>query len=713
MNKERIEDLEARIKALLDDENYKALRIGELAEIFLDDYQDYEDFDSLIKGMEENGDIFINKKGKVGSLSYFGMKRAVYRGTKNEFGFAEFEDKEKKDAFIHGEDRGSAFDGDLVLVKITKEENGFKKPEGVIVKVLKRSVSEIVGLFEESKNFAFVIADNTKFDMDIFIAKKHFNGAKNNDKVVCRITKWPDESRRPEGKIIQIIGQKGDRYVEIDSIVKAHGLEEKFPEKVQKQVDAIADYVSEEEIRGRVDLRENLTYTIDGDDSKDFDDAIEVSKIGQDYILGVHIADVTHYVRENTKLDKEALRRATSVYMVDKVVPMLPQKLSNGICSLNPNVDRLTLSCIMTIDGKSGKVKDHKIQKTVINSKARMTYKEINEILEKDNEEMKKKYDDFLVSIFDGRDLANILRKRRFKRGAIDFDFVESAIKLDEDGIPVAIEPYERGISNKMIEEFMLLANETVAEHFFWMKMPFVYRVHEEPDQEKMLTLRNFVSELGYRMPMSKDGVRPGDLQKLLESIESKESQRSIGTIMLRTLRQARYTPECLGHFGLAAKYYCHFTSPIRRYPDLQIHRIIKDNIDGLLDEKRIKHYNSILEDVSTQSSKQEREAVLAEREVDSYYKAIYMCKFIGKSYDAYISGITSFGIFAELENGVEGLIRLQSLDDYFEYSQNSMALVGQDTGKVYKLGQKIRVTVENVNVDAREIDFKIEADID
>ncbi|WAW14421.1 ribonuclease R [Peptostreptococcus equinus] len=712
MNKDKLSDLEERILGLINDKEYKPMGIGKLAAIFSNTEDDFEDFHQIIKQLEGSGQIFINKKGKVGSLEHYGMKKGIYRGTKSEFGFVEFEDKEIKDTFIHGEDRLGAFDGDTVLVKITKEENGFKKPEGVIVRILSRNTTEVVGLFEESKNFAFVIADNAKFDKDIFIAKKYFSGAKNNDKVLCRITKWPDEARRPEGKIIQIIGQKGDRYVEIDSIVKSHGLSDKFPVKVEKTLKDIPECVDSEDIKDRVDLRSNQTYTIDGDDSKDFDDAIEVKKVGQDYELGVHIADVTHYVRENSKLDKEALSRATSVYMVDKVVPMLPQKLSNGICSLNPNVDRLTLSCIMKIDGKSGKVKDYKIQKTVINSKARMTYKEINSILEKDDENMKKKYSDFLVSIYDARDLAEVLRKRRFKRGAIDFDFVESKIKLDDTGVPISIDPYERGLSNKMIEEFMLLANETVAEHFFWMKLPFVYRVHEDPDDEKILTLRNFVNELGYKMPISRDGVKPSDLQRLLESLDTKEAQRSIGTIMLRTLRQARYSPECLGHFGLAAKFYCHFTSPIRRYPDLQIHRIIKDQIDGKMDEKRINHYNMILDDVSTQSSKQEREAVLAEREVDSYYKAIYMCNFIGETYHAYISGITSFGIFAELENGVEGLIRLQLLDDYFEYNQSSMTLVGKDTGKVYKLGQKINIRVENVNIDAREIDFKIEEEI-
>lgn len=699
------EELKERISGLLNDENYKPLNITDLIMIFSDSKKGGVMISEVIREMEEDGDLFINKKGKIGSLAYYGIAKGKFMAKTKGFGFISLGDQ---DVYIGADDTNHAFNDDTVIVKITKDATGDKKAEGVIIRIVERANDEFVGRLEVSKNFGFVVPDRNKMSTDIFVAKRDFNGAKENDMVVCKITKWPDSDKGAKGVIVDVIGQRGERYVEIDSIIRSHKLPDAFPKKVEIELKNIPDSISKSEMEGRLDLRDRLTYTIDGSDSKDFDDAIDIVKEGNIYKLGVHIADVTHYVRENSNLDKEALKRATSVYMVDKVVPMLPEKLSNGLCSLNPGVDRLTLSCLMDVDSKTGKVVNYNIEKTIINSKARMTYTQVSDILENEDRDLIDRYSDFVESFKNARDLADILRKKREKRGAIDFDFPEAKIKLDSQGMPVDIAPYERRVSNKMIEEFMLLANETVAEHYFWLKVPFVYRVHEEPDEDKIVTLKNFIAGLNYKMPMSKGGLKSKDMQKLLGSIDHKEEKRAIGSVMLRSLRQARYSPECLGHFGLAAKYYSHFTSPIRRYPDLQIHRIIKEDIEGRLSDKRKAHYASILEDVSSQSSTQERKAEMAEREVDDYYKSVYMSTKIGEVFEGAISGVTSFGIFVELDNGVEGLIRLRELPDMYIYNDISHTLVGERTGNVFRLGQVVQVELINVNVEAREIDFDL-----
>ncbi|MBC2575453.1 ribonuclease R [Peptostreptococcus canis] len=701
-------DIKERILGFINHIDYKIIKRNELADIFLENKSDIEEFNSILDELAANGELFINKKGKVGTLDLFSMKKGKYSSTKNGYGFVDV-DGEDEGIFINEEDRNGAFDGDEIIVKVIKNSTPEKKAEAVIVKIIKRANHDVVGVFHQNTSFGFVIVDNKKFDMDIFIPKKYFSGAKNNDKVVCRIDIWPENGKKPEGRIIEVIGKKGDRYVEIDSIIKHHSLLEEFPKKVIDQLEDIPDYIGEEEINGRLDLRNEIIYTIDGADSKDFDDAVcvEIMENGN-FKLGVHIADVTHYVTENSPLDREALKRATSVYLVDKVIPMLPPKLSNGICSLNPNVDRLTLSCIMEINPQNGKVINYDIVESVINSKARLTYTEVSDILENENKELSEKYEFLLENLKNAEKLALVLRNRRLKRGAIDFDFPESYIILDEEGIPIDISPYERRTSNKIIEEFMLLTNETISEHYHWMKIPFVYRVHEEPEEDKIIELKEYLNMLGYKMIFSRTGVRPKDLQKALNSIKDLDTKQSVGRVMLRTLRQARYSPESLGHFGLAAKYYSHFTSPIRRYPDLQIHRIIKEIINKKYNKKRFKHYEHLLAEVCNQSSIQERKAELAERDVDDYYKAVYMENKIGEKYLGHISSVTSFGIFVELPNGVEGLIRLQNIPEYFEYVEKSKTLVGKQSGKIYRLGQKLQVKVENVNVDLREIDFSL-----
>lgn len=705
-------DIKNRILGLINETAYKPMPIDELVMIFAGDKIEKSEVKTLIQEMFEEGELFINKKGKVGSLESYSMVKGRYGFTRKTFGFVTSE-KDNSDIYIDSDDRNGAFDGDTVLVKITKEPTGRMNKEGVVIKILERANREIVGLFHENNGFGFVIPDNKKFDSDVFIPKKYFSGAKNNDKVVCKIEVWPDDKKKPEGIITEIIGQSGERFVEIDSIVRSHGFQEEFPEKVIAQLEMIENKVKPNEVDGRLDLREKMIYTIDGDDSKDFDDAISVELLDNgNYELGVHIADVTYYVKENSPLDREALRRGTSVYMVDKVIPMLPQKLSNGICSLNPHVDRLTLSCIMEVNPQNAKVVRHVISESVIRSNARLTYHEVSEFLENDDKSLIENIDDperteeLFDSLRNAGVLSELLRKNRFKRGSIDFDFPESKIVLNKNGYPIDISPYERRVSNKLIEEFMLLANETIAEHFFWLKTPFVYRVHELPDSEKVTILKEYLYELDIMLRISKGGIRPSDLQRVLDSIEDFEIKQAVGSIMLRTLRQARYSPECLGHFGLAATYYCHFTSPIRRYPDLQIHRIIKEQISGKLSDKRITHYENILYGVSDQSSVLERKAEMAERDVDDYYKAVFMSDKVGDEFEGHISGITNFGIFVELSNGVEGMISLESLPDYYIYNERSKTLVGETTKKVYKIGQKHKVKLIKVEVETRKIDF-------
>ena len=612
-----------------------------------------------------------------------------------------------QDLFIPKDDINGALHNDRVMAEIVTPATEDKRAEGKVIKIIKREVTRVVGLFQENKSFGFVVPDDKKFNQDIFIPKRGFNGAKNDDKVVCEITLWPQENRKPEGKIIEVLGKKGERGVEIDSIIRAHGLPEEFPKKVIDEANYVSSQDLEDEIARRLDLRHLDIFTIDGEDAKDLDDAISIEVLPNgNYKLGVHIADVTHYVREKSKLDKEALKRATSVYLVDKVIPMLPKQLSNGVCSLNPFEDKLTLSCIMEID-ENGKVVNSEIAETVINSKARMTYTEVSDILEKDDEKLKQTFAKQVEDFKNAEKLARILMKRRERRGAIDFDFPEAKIILNREGKVVDIKCYERRISNKMIEEFMLVANETVAEHFYWLQLPFVYRIHETPSAEKMEDLNKFIATFGYHIKGDLEDVHPKEIQSLVEKIKGTKEEESISTIALRSMKQAKYSPQCIGHFGLAAKYYCHFTSPIRRYPDLQIHRIIKEQLNNKLNNKRQEQLSHIVEYASTQSSERERAAELAERDVHDFYKACYMADKVGQEFDGVVSSVTSFGMFVELENTVEGLIRLANMrDDYYIYNQETYTIMGERSHKTFKIGDTVRIKVDNVNVDFREIDF-------
>ena len=701
------EKIREQLLGLINDPHYNPLKREELALIFNIHPSEMPMFYNFLDELEEDGYIIKTKKGRVMSPNKMGLFVGKFVAHRKGYGFVESDEEFTQDLFIPKDDINGALHNDRVMVEIVTPATEDKRAEGKVIKIIKREVTRVVGLFQENKSFGFVVPDDKKFNQDIFIPKRGFNGAKNDDKVVCEITLWPQENRKPEGKIIEVLGKKGERGVEIDSIIRAHGLPEEFPKKVIDEANYVSSQDLEDEIARRLDLRHLDIFTIDGEDAKDLDDAISIEVLPNgNYKLGVHIADVTHYVREKSKLDKEALKRATSVYLVDKVIPMLPKQLSNGVCSLNPFEDKLTLSCIMEID-ENGKVVNSEIAETVINSKARMTYTEVSDILEKDDEKLKQTFAKQVEDFKNAEKLARILMKRRERRGAIDFDFPEAKIILNREGKVVDIKCYERRISNKMIEEFMLVANETVAEHFYWLQLPFVYRIHETPSAEKMEDLNKFIATFGYHIKGDLEDVHPKEIQSLVEKIKGTKEEESISTIALRSMKQAKYSPQCIGHFGLAAKYYCHFTSPIRRYPDLQIHRIIKEQLNNKLNNKRQEQLSHIVEYASTQSSERERAAELAERDVHDFYKACYMADKVGQEFDGVVSSVTSFGMFVELENTVEGLIRLANMrDDYYIYNQETYTIMGERSHKTFKIGDTVRIKVDNVNVDFREIDF-------
>ncbi|KXZ40249.1 ribonuclease R [Alkalithermobacter thermoalcaliphilus JW-YL-7 = DSM 7308] len=691
---------------------YNPLSAQELADIFDIHPSERAMFFNMLDEMEQDGYIYKTKKNKYGLPSKMNLFVGRLLTHQRGYGFVISTEEGIEDLFIPANCMNGALHNDKVIARIIQIPEEGKRAEGEIIRIIERATKTVVGTFEKSKNFGFVVPDNKRFGMDIYIPKDLSMNAQDGYKVVCEITQWPKKGRNPEGKIIEILGKKDEKGVDILSIIRQHDLPEEFPIKVLAEVDRIDENIPNEEIKRRLDLRDKVIFTIDGADAKDLDDAVSIDILENgNYKLGVHIADVTHYVKENSKLDKEALKRGTSVYLVDRVIPMLPKKLSNGVCSLNPNVDRLTLSIFMEID-KSGNVVDYDIAETVINSKARMVYTDVSDILEKEDKELIEKYKELVPHFKNMEKLAKILMERRYKRGAVDFDFPEAKIILDKNGNVEDVVKYERRIANKIIEEFMLISNETIAEHFYWLSIPFVYRVHETPHIEKMENFNKFISAFGYFIKGDLENIQPKSLQILLEEVKGKKEERAISTIMLRSLKQARYSPECIGHFGLAAKYYSHFTSPIRRYPDLQIHRIIKEFLNKKLSDSRIQSLKGIVAYSSEQSSLRERAAEDAERDVEDLKKAEYMAGKIGEEFEGVVSSVTSFGIFIELDNTIEGLIRLSSLDDdYYIFDADNYVLRGENTKKTYTIGDIVKVKVSKVNVEFKEIEFSIVQD--
>ena len=711
MAQDLLEEQKELLVRLFDDKSYVPMKLKELA-VFLDIPKSRrEELKKVLELLMEEGKIGISKKGKYGRAQEF-ARVGIFTGHARGFGFVTVEGQEE-DIFIPAEKTGGAMNGDRV--QVAREETGpkGKRPEGVILKILERANETVIGYYQKNKNYGFVLPDNQKLSQDIFIPQGKDMGAVTGHKVVVKITDFGGERRKPEGIVTEIIGHVNDPGTDIASIIKAYGLPEEFPQEVMREAGLMPGRVDERETEGRLDLRRLQTVTIDGEDAKDLDDAITISKEGDGrYTLGVHIADVTHYVREGKPLDEEALKRGTSVYLVDRVIPMLPHKLSNGICSLNAGEDRLALSCIMDIDDR-GNVLGHRVAETVIRVDRRMTYTAVNAIVTDRDQAVMEEYQDFVAMFDTMKELADILRAKRRQRGSIDFDFPESKIVLDDKGRPVDIRPYERNAATRIIEDFMLMANETVAEDYFWQELPFVYRTHEYPNPEKMKRLGTFINNFGYAIRTQNGEVHPKEIQKLLDRIQGTDEEALISRLTLRSMRQARYGTVCTGHYGLAANYYTHFTSPIRRYPDLQIHRIIKENLRTGLSQKRISHYDRILPQVAKQCSAMERRADEAERETDKFKKCQYMSGHIGEAFEGAISGVTGWGLYVELPNTVEGLIHISELKgDYFIFDEERMELMGERTNVRYKLGQKVRVLVKGCDKLTRTIDFTLDEDM-
>lgn len=709
MEKELLKERKKTIYDFICDEFYVPMKGKEIAIMLNVPKSQRAELQEVLDALVADGKIEVSVKGKYSKTEgkfLTGTFTAHQRG----FGFVTIEGEEQ-DIFIPETQINGALHQDIVQVAITKGASSDKRREGMITKILERGTEKLVCYYEESKNFGFAVPDNPRFTQDIFIPKERSMGAVKGHKVIVEITEYGRDGKKPEGKIVEILGHVNDPGVDILSIVKAYDLPMEFPEKVMRQVERVSNEVSEADMAGRMDLRDWQTVTIDGEDAKDLDDAITITKEGNKYILGVHIADVANYVQEHSALDAEALNRGTSVYLVDRVIPMLPHKLSNGICSLNAGENRLALSCIMTIDEK-GNVIDHTIAETVIKVDRRMSYNSVKKILEDKDEAEIEEYKE-LVPMFElMQELAEILRKKRMKRGSIDFDFPETKIILNEQGKPVEIKPYDRNVATKIIEDFMLIANETVAQDYFWQELPFVYRTHDNPDSEKIQKLATFINNFGYTIRIGQDEVHPKELQKLLMNIDGTPEEPLISRLTLRSMKQAKYTTVSTGHFGLATHYYCHFTSPIRRYPDLQIHRIIKDNLRGRMNAKKIEHYEKILDEVASRSGKMERRAEEAERETDKLKKVEYMSEHIGETFEGVISGVTEWGFYVELPNTIEGLVHVTSLmDDYYHYDERSYELIGETGANKYKLGQKIKVTVAGTDKILRTIDFQVAED--
>ena len=818
-----------KIKALINDPYYQPMKQREIGYLMQVAPEDRDEFVEILNELVEEGSIEVSKRGKYMPPSVKTVK-GTFSCTSKGFGFVTVEG-EDDDYYIHEKNMNGAFHEDTVLMQVLDDHpTSGRRKEGKIIKILERGIKTVVGTLQKNQNFGFVIPDNLRFDSDIFVSKSQCKNLTSGFKVMVEITDYGDARRSPEGKIIEVLGHKDDPRVDILSIVKAYGIPTQFEDDVKQQVDTIPSEIKASDYKDRMDIRDWPMVTIDGEDAKDLDDAITLSRKGKNYLLGVHIADVSEYVTEYSPLDKEALKRGTSVYLVDRVIPMLPHQLSNGICSLNQGCDRLALSCIMEVD-PSGKVVDHQIAETLINVDHRMTYTSVAKILDGDMEE-RNKYEDFVEMFELMKELSDILRHRRHERGSIDFDFPESKIILDEKGRPVDVYPQVRNAATKIIEDFMLCANETIAEEFYWREIPFLYRIHEIPDHEKIdklqvflqnfgiylksshdeihpkevqklltkiegtpeeplisrLTLRSmkqakysayssmhfglstkyychftspirrypdlqihriiketlhnkfttrrfspflyriheipdhekidklqvFLQNFGIYLKSSHDEIHPKEVQKLLTKIEGTPEEPLISRLTLRSMKQAKYSAYSSMHFGLSTKYYCHFTSPIRRYPDLQIHRIIKETLHNKFTTRRFSHYDAILPKVAEQSSKMERRAEEVEREVCKLKKAEYMRRRIGEVHEGIISGVTNWGIYVELPNTIEGMVHVSILPgDYYYYDEKTYSMVGERTGRTFKLGEKAKIRVKDVDMMLKNIDFELVEDDD
>ncbi|MBY0097028.1 ribonuclease R [Mesobacillus maritimus] len=692
------------------DEAYKPLTVQELEQAFgIEDSGTFKDFVKALVVMEERGLVVRTRSNRYGLPDKMNLIRGKLTGHAKGFAFVIPDEPGMDDIFIPPNETNNAMHGDIVLARVSSTSSGQRR-EGTIVRIVERGVQQVVGTYTESRHFGFVIPDDKKFASDIFIPKEASGGAVEGHKVVVKLTSYPDGRKSAEGEVISILGHKNDPGVDILSVIHKHGLPTEFPADVLEQANETPDEIDENELANRRDLRDEVIVTIDGADAKDLDDAVTVTKLDNgNYRLGVHIADVSYYVEEGSPIDREAEDRATSVYLVDRVIPMIPHRLSNGICSLNPKVNRLTLSCTMEIS-TTGEVVNHEIFQSVIKTTERMTYHDVNLILVEKDEEVRKRYES-LVPMFElMEELAEVLRNKRMNRGAIDFDFKESKVLVDENGHPSDVVLRERSVAERLIEEFMLVANETVAEHFHWMDVPFIYRIHEDPKEDKLRRFFEFITNFGYIVKGTANSVHPRALQEIIEEVQGKPEEMVVSTVMLRSMQKAKYYEESLGHYGLSTDYYTHFTSPIRRYPDTIVHRLIRTYlIEGKVDQATREKWNAQLPEIAKHASDMERRAVEAERETDELKKAEYMEDKIGVEYDGIISSVTNFGLFVELPNTIEGLVHVSYMtDDYYRYDERHYAMIGERTGNVFRIGDEITVRVVNVNKDERSIDFEI-----
>ena len=691
------------------DENYTPMKAKEMAMILGVPKKEYNQFLDIIRYLEENYKIVKNRKNRYRLIGE-NFVEGIYRKNQRGFGFVKIDDREDE-IYIAKEDSLNALNGDRVLIEITEEQNKVRRAEGKIKKIIKHEKETVVGTFQESRNFGFVVPDDKAFGTDIFISKGKFLNAKNNQKVVVKITKYPQKGKNAEGEIIEVLGSIDEAGVDMLSIIKEYDLPAEFPENVIEEAKKYGDKIDAKDIQNRIDCRQDVIFTIDGEDAKDLDDAVRVIKLKNgNYRLDVHIADVSYYVREGSLLDKEAQIRGTSVYMLSRVIPMLPKELSNGICSLNAGQDRFTLSCSMEINNK-GEVVSAEVYKGIINVTERMNYHDVQKILDKSDEKVLKKYEKYIGNFELMAELAEILKKKRLEQGYLNLDIPESKIDLDENGKVISIGKYETSFSNEIIEQFMLSANETIAEKFYWLEAPFIYRVHEDPDIEKVKELNKFLYNFGLKIRIVNEKIYPKEVSKILEEIKGKEEEKVVSTLILRTLKIARYEAENKGHFGIASKYYCHFTSPIRRYPDLFIHRIISKYLEEnyIVSDKFIEDFKQKAIDRARMSSEREKVATKAERDSEDMKKAEFMQDKIGQEYEGIVSSVTQFGIFVELENTVEGLIRFENLgNEYFIYDEDRKRLIGENSNKVYKIGDKVKIRVISANKLLRQIDFEI-----
>ncbi|NLI61027.1 MAG: ribonuclease R [Clostridiales bacterium] len=701
-------DIKTRILEILKERNTPPLFPDQLMEILDITREERGVFLDILNDMVEDGQLVMTRKKKYALPQTLGLLVGRLQGNARGFAFFIPDAEDEEDVFIPAENLNGAMHNDRVMIRAFRNgRSSARSREGEVYKVLVRANKTVVGTFERDRNFGFVIPDDARISNDIFISKDNMQNAETDYKVVVEILRWPDLRRNPEGRIIEILGHKDEAGTDVLSIIRQYNLPEEFPEEIIKVANKIPQKVSQEDIAKRRDLRSLKTFTMDGADAKDLDDAISIEKVKNgNFKLGVHIADVSHYIFAGSPLDKESLARGTSVYLVDRVVPMLPKELSNGICSLNPGEDRLTISVFMEIN-RQGKVVNHEIAETVIRSHKRMIYEDVTRILVERDPELMAEYEGFIEELENARELCQILSGRRAKRGSIDFNLAETQIILDDNGKPVDIRPLERGISNRMIEEFMVVCNETIAEHIHWQETPFIYRVHEDPDIEKMLDFNEFIHNFGYHLKGIGEGIHPKVLHNLLKDIKDKPEEGIISAVMLRSLQKAKYSHQNLGHFGLASKNYCHFTAPIRRYPDLMIHRIIKESIHGKLNKKRLKQLEDMLPGMAMHCSNRERVAEEAERDTDDLKKAEFMLDKIGEEFDGIISGVTSFGLYVQLPNTVEGLVRISSIeDDYYNYNEKHYCLIGERTRRIFRLGDSVKVRVVKVDMVMRNIDF-------